>query len=208
LRDETPYNPLDKIHLGESVANAILRRPIEPLPLPDVFLGAGVYAIYYTGRFPAYRRIAERNRNNRYAWPIYVGKAIPAGARRGNVGVGARPGRVLYNRLAEHAESVRQASNLKIEDFACRYLVVDDIWIPLGESLLIQQFAPIWNIHLDGFGNHDPGSGRYNQQRSSWDMIHPGREWATRCRENDRSEAEIVAALQAAIAAMPATPTE
>jgi len=32
----------------------------------------------------------------------------------------------------------------------------------------------------DGFGNHDPGSGRYNQKRSVWDQVHPGRSWATR----------------------------
>jgi hypothetical protein len=115
---------------------------------------------------------------------------------------------VLYNRLAEHADSIRQVSNLKIQDFFCRYLVVDDIWIPLGESLLIQRFAPIWNTHLDGYGNHDPGSGRYKQQRSPWDVIHAGRDWAVRCRDNDRTEAEIMAALQAAIAAIPDTPAE
>jgi hypothetical protein len=203
LRDETPYNPLDKIHLGESVANAILQRPVEPLPPPDVFLGAGVYAIYYTGDFPAYRRIAERNRDSKFDWPIYVGKAIPAGARRGGLGLTIAPSRALFNRLAEHAQSVREATNLRIEDFHCRYLVVDDIWIPLGESLLIQRFAPAWNTTLDGYGNHDPGSGRYNQQRSPWDVIHPGRVWAARCQANARTEAEILGALQAAIDAIP-----
>jgi hypothetical protein len=29
---------------------------------------------------------------------------------------------------------------------------------------------------LDGI--HDPGSGRYNQKTSSWDILHPGRSWA------------------------------
>ncbi len=203
MREETPYNPLAKVHLGESVANAILNRPVEKLPPPEVFLGAGVYAIYYTGRFAAYRRIAERNRGNRFGWPIYVGKAIPAGARRGNFGVGSLPGRVLFNRLSEHADSVNQTTNLEIEDFHCRFLVVDDIWIPLGESLLIQRFMPIWNFYLDGYGNHDPGAGRYNQKRSPWDIVHPGGSWAARCRPNEQSEAEILAALHAAIAAVP-----
>jgi len=203
LREETPYNPLDKLHLGESVANAILQRPVEPLPPPDVFLGAGVYAIYYTGDFPLYQKIAERNRNNQFAQPIYVGKAIPAGARRGGLRLSVARSRALFNRLADHAQSVEQASNLKREDFYCRYLVVDDIWIPLGESLLIQRFAPVWNTTLDGFGNHDPGGGRYNQQRSPWDVLHPGRGWALKCKDNERTEAEITGSVQAAIDAIP-----
>jgi hypothetical protein len=46
-------------------------------------------------------------------------------------------GNVLFRRLKEHAESIRSAQNLDIKDFYCRFLVVDDIWIPLGESLVI-----------------------------------------------------------------------
>ena len=42
----TPYNPLDKRHLGEQVAEALLAEPIHNLP-PDKFIGAGVYALYY-----------------------------------------------------------------------------------------------------------------------------------------------------------------
>ena len=34
---------------------------------------------------------------------------------------------------------------------------MDDIWIPLGESLLIEMFVPLWNRILDGFGIHDLG---------------------------------------------------
>ena len=81
MRDETPYNPLDKIHLGESVANAILQRPVEPLPPADTFLGSGVYAIYYTGNFPEYHPIAAWNSSDQFCLPINVGKAIPKGGR-------------------------------------------------------------------------------------------------------------------------------
>lgn len=77
----------------------------------------------------------------------------------------------------------------------CRYLVVDDIWIPLGESLLIEKLQPLWNITLDGFGNHDPGGGRYKQQRSPWDVMHPGRDWAAKCSENRQSKESITAAV-------------
>ena len=198
MREEAAYNPLDKIHLGESVTNAILSRPVEPLPPQDAFLGAGVYAIYYTGDFPAYQRVAELNRRGRYEWPIYVGKAIPAGGRRGRRGGDIGPGKALFNRLVEHGESVQEAENLASADFKCRFLVVDDIWIPLGESLLIERFAPLWNTTLDGFGNHDPGGGRYNQQRSPWDVLHPGRAWATRCRPNKRDEAQLLVEIEAA----------
>jgi hypothetical protein len=187
-----PYNPLDRIHLGESVVRALLACPIVALPPPEPFIGAGIYVLYYTGDFPAYRRIAEQNTHDAWAKPIYVGKAVPAGARRGGYGLGESPGEVLYRRLREHAASIQQATNLSLGDFTCRYLVVDDIWIPLAESLLISMFIPLWNYYLDGFGNHDPGAGRYNQQRSPWDEIHPGRPWAARLRPNLRSQTDIL----------------
>jgi len=45
---------------------------------------------------------------------------------------------------------------------------------------------------IDGLGNHDPGAGRYNQQRSPWDVIHPGRPWAQKLKPNSRSTGEIL----------------
>lgn len=192
MKRETPYNPLDKKNLGISVADALLARPVVPLPPPDKFMGAGIYAIYYMGKFAPYEKVSKGNRDDRFAMPIYVGKAVPAGARKGGFGFDADPGTVLHRRLAEHAESITQAGNLDLADFQCRYLVVDDIWIPLGESLLIEMFSPVWNKVVDGFGNHDPGSGRYEQQRSPWDMLHPGRSWAMKCKSNARSEKDIV----------------
>jgi hypothetical protein len=176
----TPFNPLDKTNLGESVAEALLQKPAGPLPPAEAFIGAGVYAIYFDGAFPLYKDIADLNRDGHYGWPIYVGKAVPAGARKGGYGLGADPGQALFKRLAEHASSIEQANNLELDDFKCRYLVVDDIWIPLAESLLIEMFSPLWNKKIDGFGNHDPGRGRYNQQRSPWDELHPGRPWAAK----------------------------
>ena len=177
----TPFNPLDKRHLGESVAAAMLKSEVHPLP-PEKFKGAGIYAIYYTGDFEAYGNLAAVNSNGQFARPIYVGKAVPAGARKGGLGLGVDHVTALFKRLSEHYESIKAAENLDESDFFCRYLVVDDIWIPLAESLLIEKFQPVWNRVLDGFGNHDPGSGRYAQQKSPWDELHPGREWADRLR--------------------------
>lgn len=170
-----PFNPLDKRNLGESVADAAISSPVHNLP-PEPFIGAGVYVLYYTGDLPIYKNLAEKNKNGQFAQPIYVGKAVPAGARKGGFGLDADPGTALYKRLSEHAASVSSAENLSLADFRCRYIVVDDIWIPLAESLMIEKFAPVWNRVLDGFGNHDPGKGRYNGKMPYWDCVHPGRE--------------------------------
>jgi len=196
---ETPYNPLAKENLGISVADAMLIKPPSSLPPDKSFLGAGIYAIYYVGPFAAYEAIATKNRNKKFGVPIYVGKAIPEGARKG----GSRLlGTDLYDRLREHAKSIEQTKNLKLADFFCRYLVVDDIWIPLGESLLIEKFSPVWNKLVDGFGNHDPGSGRYNQQNSLWDTIHPGRSWAVKLQPCTKSESQILEMIRKYLAAL------
>lgn len=188
-----PFNPLDKKNLGASVAEAMLAGKIHPLGKVPGFKGAGIYAIYYSGQFAPYGEISKRNQKGRATAPIYVGKAVPAGARKG-VGDGVAAGsgvKSLYNRLAEHAESIKSVSNLKIEDFSCRFLVVDDIWIPLGESLLIARYSPVWNAIIDGFGNHDPGRGRYNGMRPRWDVLHPGRSWAEKCKPRPETAEEI-----------------
>jgi len=184
---ETPFNPLDKRNLGLSVADALLAQPVVSLAELAQFAGAGVYAIYYVGSFPEYLDIAAKNKNGKFGHPIYIGKAVPKGARKGGFGLDANPGNALYVRLQDHADTIKQASNLDIKDFFCRYLVVDDIWIPLGESLLIEMFKPVWNLVVDGFGNHDPGSGRYNQQKSPWDGLHPGRPWAEKLKTNKKT---------------------
>lgn len=194
-----PYNPLKKSNLGASVADALVARPVVALP-PEPFLGAGVYAIYYAGFFAPYEQLAKSNRHGRYAVPIYVGKAVPSGSRKGRYGLDASPGNALSRRLREHAASIEQANNIELDDFRCRHLVVDDIWVPLGESLLIERFSPVWNTLVDGFGNHDPGSGRRNQAKSRWDVLHPGRAWADKLRESESSAEEIISLLQSTLA--------
>jgi hypothetical protein len=143
---------------------------MEPLP-PTPFRGVGVYAIYYTGEAPLYPKV------NLDAKPIYVGKAIPKGGRKGGLLEG-RLETTLFDRLREHANSISQAQNLELADFSCRFLAVDDVWIPLAESLLIEEFRPLWNVLIEGFGIHNPGGGRSGQKKSIWDSLHPGRPWA------------------------------
>jgi hypothetical protein len=185
-----PFNPLDKRNLGESVAEALLEQEISSIP-PQPFIGAGIYAVYYVGDLETYRKVSDLNRDDKYMWPIYVGKAVPKGARKGGYGLGVDPGTVLYQRLAEHANSIDATDDLSLGDFCCRFLVVEDIWIPLAESLLVEMYRPAWNSFLDGFGNHDPGKGRYNQRRSKWDELHPGRHWAYKLQPNDQVSKEI-----------------
>jgi hypothetical protein len=186
------FNPLDKVNLGKSVVDALLEEPARPLSNLTPFKGAGIYAIYYSGDHESYALLARINRNA-ITHPIYVGKAIPAGARKDVLGDVAAHSTALFNRLREHADSVQSVKSLDISHFACRHLVVDDIWIPLAESLLIQRYRPLWNLVVEGFGNHDPGAGRYSGQRPLWDVLHPGRSWADRCAPAKHSPEDLLA---------------
>lgn len=171
-----PYNPLDLSAIAHNIEATLLQQDPHPLPPIRAFNGAGIYAIYYTGRFPLYKPIASK----RCEVPIYVGRALPLGARQGKVGVGEPAGPVLFGRIREHSRSIEAAKNLDVADFRCRYLVVEDLFVALGERLTIQHFRPLWNQVIDGFGNHDPGAGRRRGKRSDWDVLHPGRLWANR----------------------------
>ena len=192
MSEERQYNPLDKMNLGASVAEALLLRRPQPLGSIPLVKGAGIYAIYYVGDFPLYEPVSLRNRRGRFKAPIYIGKAVPEGARKG-AGIRIKLlTNVLSRRLKEHADSIR-ATDLCVADFFFRYLLVDDIWIPLGESLLIAKLCPLWNSVIDGFGNHDPGKGRYQGMRPRWDVLHPGRRWAEKCQPRIETREQIVA---------------
>lgn len=169
------YNPLDKLNIARSIETELLTR--EPILLSAFggIQGAGVYAIYYTGPHPAYGPIAAKNADGRFGQPIYIGKAIPKGGRKGGLTADASEGRALADRLGQHASSIDQAVDLELTDFWVRHLVVDDVWIPLGENMLIETFKPAWNRAIDGFGNRDPGNRRRTQYKSPWDVLHPGR---------------------------------
>ncbi|HEV7437164.1 MAG TPA: Eco29kI family restriction endonuclease [Pseudorhizobium sp.] len=179
------YNPLDKINIAKSIESEVLARPADPLSAVDHIIGAGVYVIYYTGAFSAYAAIADANRDGQFARPIYVGKAIPKGGRKGGLSTDvAATGRAMSDRLRQHAASIAESENLNLSDFYVRHLVVDDIWIPLGENMLIETFEPVWNRAIDGFGNKDPGRRRSTQFKSPWDVLHPGRNFAVKLAES------------------------
>lgn len=56
-----PYNPLDKLALARSIEVELLSRPAQALGALRPISGAGVYALYYRGRFDLYRNLAEAN---------------------------------------------------------------------------------------------------------------------------------------------------
>ena len=148
-----PFNPLDYANLTKNVVDELMHQGPFTLPLERRFAGAGVYALFYSGNDPEYA--AERSPDAQH--PIYVGKAVPAGARKGVLRNEPVLGTNLHDRLAEHASSIEAASDLRPADFLARYLVVEPLWIVMAEQFLITNFKPLWNLQLDGFGNHNPG---------------------------------------------------
>ena len=172
------YNPLDKLNLAKSIELELLKQPATKLANTIGIKGAGVYVIYYIGDFSDYAPISRDNQGGNLTHPIYVGKAIPKGGRKGGLSTDAAKSKALADRLGQHAQSIDECVNLSLDHFFERHLVVDDIWIPLGENMLIETFKPVWNRVIDGFGNKDPGRRRATQYKSPWDVLHPGRKFA------------------------------
>jgi len=169
--------------------------PVYRLPPPSRFIGAGVYGLYYVGDFELYTKIARAKDIG--VQPIYVGKAVPAGWRIARAVDSETP--VLYQRLREHTRNIQQAANLQLDDFRCQFMILSgvesDLVVPV-EAELIRRYRPFWNSVVDGFGNHDPGRGRYGQARSEWDVLHPGRPWAERLTGESLSLEEVTAKIE------------
>ena len=166
--------------------------PVHVLPPPEKFKGTGVYALYYIGKHRSYTPLYGANRLS-FAYPIYVGKAVPRGWRQAR-NEASHDNSELYTRLTQHAHSIEQALDLSLEDFYCRFMILegaDSTLIGTVEAALIKLFLPVWNSCIDGFGNHDPGAGRYNQAKSDWDVLHPGRKWADKCVGETHSLKEV-----------------
>jgi hypothetical protein len=183
------FNPLNhvfkspKVHAIINEAIAFLNQTlVHQLPPSEPFIGTGVYSLYYLGNFDLYQKIAEVNITE-CTQPIYVGKAVPKGWRTARGG--SEKYATLTQRLREHARSIKHGPGLNIKDFKCRFMILkgkESSMITIVEAALIRKYRPLWNTVVDGFGNHDPGSGRYDQAKSEWDVLHPGRAWAENLR--------------------------
>ena len=169
--------------------NAFERRNLEGLPPTDLSAACGVYAIYYNGTCSFYENLSADK-------PIYVGKAVAPGGRKGGGDLELATGNLIVKRLREHSKSIATTKNLRLSDFQCRWLTVNPHFANAAEAMLIDFYKPVWNVVVTGFGIHDPGAGRYSQARSDWDVLHPGRGFALKCAEGN-SPAAILKRLKA-----------
>ena len=188
----------------EDAIQFFVSTPVHPLPPPFRFIGAGVYGLYYIGDFPDYQPLVLQN-NLEIRHPIYIGKAVPRGWRTGRIG--SMEQAALHGRLREHARSISEASNLKLDDFRCRFMILkgveSDLIAPTGAAL-IRKYSPLWNQTVAGFGLHHVGKERFNQQRTQWDTLHPGRSWICHLTGVSPDLNEIRAAIAHALSRLPA----
>jgi hypothetical protein len=168
------FNPAPEIEssLVLDIVQELLHRG--PFPIARArerpFPGQGIYAIFYQGSLPAYAPIVSHGSR----CPIYVGKSVQEGRRKGLVWCAPR---ALWQRLVAHARSIEMATNLDVKDFTFRFITLPDQWVSFAEHAVIKLFQPLWNSCLDGFGNHAVGTTRQDSQLcTEWDTYHPGRD--------------------------------
>ena len=139
--------------------------------------------------------------------PIYVGKAVPRGWRQARVSATSEAvSHELYGRLSEHSRNIALGDGLDPNDFHCRFMILENresTLIGTVEAAMIQKYRPLWNTLIDGFGNHDPGSGRYEQAKSDWDVCHPGRAWAERCQGQHGERKTLLDSIENFLHALP-----
>ncbi|MBI5863101.1 MAG: Eco29kI family restriction endonuclease [Planctomycetes bacterium] len=193
----TMLDPYQPEVLGRLIGETMQEQPRHALASLHDFYGSGVYALYYRGQHAAYTPIGGKNT------PIYAGKADPP------TPLAATPedqGPRLSIRLREHAKSIRAATNLSIDDFDCRFLVVKSGLQKAAEDFLLNYFRPIWNQPIcKGFGKHGDDPGTRSNTRSEWDTLHPGRAWASRAGNtpNPKTPDQIMAEIAAHFARTP-----
>ncbi len=185
-RPTSIFDPTDPSTAGRIVALTLVAQDRHPLAAVPSFYGAGVYAIYYRGTFEPYQALAGTEH------PIYVGKADPdASAAKDAVSQGPK----VSLRLQEHAKNICKASStLCIEDFECRFLIVQTGFQKSAEDYLIKFFKPIWNSETKicfGLGKHGDNASTRANKRSPWDTLHPGRKWADSS-EQDQKPYELI----------------
>ncbi|MEM7120545.1 MAG: Eco29kI family restriction endonuclease [Pseudomonadota bacterium] len=166
-----PFDPLAVDNVGVTLAVELLEQPLHPMPPRESFAGAGVYALYYCGDNPAYASLVDLD-SSRFKYPVYIGKAAGESAKQG-FNPQTSGAKKLYNRIRNHASSIEEVENLSLSDFRCRFLVLNDAYIALAESVMIRVFRPPWNGM--SFGSKVVGKNRMSGKPALWDSLHPGR---------------------------------
>ena len=162
------FDPAEPRLIGHFVALALISQDRERLAAIEPFYGAGVYAIYYTGPEKIYAPISGTET------PIYVGKADPPVSAKSVVQQKTK----LFGRLNEHRRNINKVAGINLTDFECRALAVQSGYQAAAESHLINLFRPIWNNEtkiLFGIGKHGDKAETRTNNRSPWDIVHPGR---------------------------------
>jgi hypothetical protein len=163
------FNPLPE-NVMELLVDHFDEALLSGLPPENIGIACGVYGLYYFGSFAPYQGLSTHSRV-----PIYVGKAVTPGGRKGAGAIELLKSNHIVRRLREHSKSIESVQNLNPADFKCKWLSVEPHFVNAAESMLISYFNPLWNSVVTGFGIHTPGKGRELQARSDWDMLHPGR---------------------------------
>ena len=162
------FDPLSEEAIDNSILSAFKSQYTTRLDREiPYFSGEGIYAITYFGSLPMYAEICHN--------VIYVGMSKRRSSRSS-----LKPSKSpLYSRIKNHINSISQATNLNPSWFEVSWLEMTEMFIDRGEQILLDTYKPIWNCVISGFGNNNPGSGRRAQKLSEWDMLHPGRLWAS-----------------------------
>ena len=147
--------------------------PLHILPITEKFKWSGVYCLYYEGPFDLYSGYSFDNPR-----PIYIGKSVPPGWQKARAKV-SKVNYQLFRRLNDHCKSIELAENLNLDDFRCRYMILEPSLISTVESAMINKHKSLWNCFLTGFGNHDQGRSRRGQKKPAWDHLHSGRVWSS-----------------------------
>ena len=138
------FGPLAVENVGVTLAVELLEQPLTSTPPPNAFVGAGVYALYYSGDHPAYEGLTRIDKG-RHKYPVYIGQAAGESSKQGFNFSSSTTKKKLYERIAQHAKSIDEVNNLELGDFRCRFLVLNDAYIALAEAVLIRAFRPAWN---------------------------------------------------------------
>lgn len=183
VRDpDRTFDPGNPDTVGRLVVIALLAQDRVPLRELSPTYGSGVYAIYYTGQHPAYAEIRDSET------PVYVGKADPA---EPGAATPRQQGVRLFRRLADHREAIKEVETyartnglpdpLRVDDFECRRLVCATNAQLVAERHLIEIFRPAWNLESKicfGISKHGDAATTRVNNKSPWDVLHPGRSWA------------------------------
>ncbi|MDE2562556.1 MAG: Eco29kI family restriction endonuclease [Sphingomonadales bacterium] len=203
MADSHEFDPLAVENVGVTLAVELLEQPLSVMPPETPFSGAGVYALYYCGLHDAYSTLRELD-GGRFKYPIYIGKAAGESAKQGFSPKGSAK-RKLYDRISDHAKSISEVGNLELGDFRCRYLVLNDAYIALAESVMIRLFRPPWNGM--SFGSKVVGKNRTGGTPGLWDALHPGRRGRPAGSERAGDAAQLIAKRSAELSQDLADPT-